>query len=228
MLRSVFACSLVCLPLLAAAEPRSYTVDPPHTHAYFEIDRFQTMTMYGRFTTLSGKFMFDPPARTGSVDLTIPAATVSIGDTERAGRPRTGDEHLRSADFFNVAEFPTMTFKSTKVVFNGDLPRAVEGNLTLLGVTRPVTLTFERFVCAPHPFTKRDNCGGNATATIRRSEFGMKYLLPQIGSSRSRRRKARAHGSSASAPSFFLTGLIRSSRLTLSHSAMPAATNTDE
>ncbi|HVL58658.1 MAG TPA: YceI family protein, partial [Burkholderiaceae bacterium] len=57
----------------------------------------------------------------------------------------------------------------------------VEGNLTLLGVTRPVTLTFERFVCAPHPFTKRDNCGGNATATIRRSEFGMKYLLPQIG-----------------------------------------------
>jgi polyisoprenoid-binding protein YceI len=173
--------ALAALPLLAVAAPESYLIDPPHTHAYFEVDRFKTLTMNGRFTGLSGKFTMDRAAKTGTVELTIPTATVSIGDIERAGRPRTGDEHMRSADFFNVAEFPTMTFKSTKVVFNGDLPKAVEGQLTLLGVTRPVTLTFERFHCLPHPFNKRDNCGGNATGTIDRTEFGMKYGSPQIG-----------------------------------------------
>jgi polyisoprenoid-binding protein YceI len=173
--------AFAAMPWLANAQPHSYTVDPPHTHAYFEVDRFQTLTMNGRFTGLTGKFTIDPTARTGSVELVIPTATVSIGDVERGGRQRTGDEPLRSADFFNVAEFPTMTFKSTKVIFDGDLPKAVEGNLTLLGVTRPVTLNFERIACLPHPFTKRDNCGGNAVATIRRSEYGMKYLLPQIG-----------------------------------------------
>jgi polyisoprenoid-binding protein YceI len=174
--------ALAALPFAVAAQPVAYTVDPPHTHAHFDIDRFQTLTMTGRFTGLTGNFTLDRAARTGSVELTIPTATVSIGDTERAGRPRTGDEHLRSADFFNVAEFPTMTYQSTRVVFDGgDLPTAVEGQLTLLGVTRPVTLTFERFHCLPHPFTKRDNCGGNAVGTIDRTEFGMKYLSPQIG-----------------------------------------------
>jgi polyisoprenoid-binding protein YceI len=181
MYRSIAVVAVLALPWAASAQSQSYTIDPPHTHAYFEVDRFQTLTMYGRFTALTGKFALDRTARTGSVELTIPTATVSIGDLERAGRQRTGDEHMRSADFFNVAEFPTMTFRSTKVVFDGELPKAVEGNLTLLGVTRPVTLSFERFACMPHPFTKRDNCGGNATATIRRSEYGMKYLLPQIG-----------------------------------------------
>jgi polyisoprenoid-binding protein YceI len=172
---------IATLPLAAVAAPEAYTIDPPHTNAYFEIDRFQTMTMNGRFTGLTGNFTLDRAARTGSVTLTIPTATVSIGDVERAGRPRTGDEHLRSADFFNVAEFPTMTFKSTKVIFNGELPKAVEGELTLLGVTRPVTLTFERFHCLPHPFTKRDNCGGNAVGKIDRTQFGMKYGSPGIG-----------------------------------------------
>jgi polyisoprenoid-binding protein YceI len=181
MNRTICGITLALLSGAAAAAPQTYTIDPPHTHAHFEVDRFQTLTMVGRFTGLSGKFTLDPAAKTGSVELSIPTATVSIGDTERAGRNRTGDEHLRSADFFNVAEFPTMTYKSTRVVFDGELPKAVEGELTMLGVTRPVTLTFERFHCLPHPFTKRDNCGGNAVGTIDRTQFGMKYLSPQIG-----------------------------------------------
>lgn len=179
--KTVAACALAMTGMAATAAPETYVVDPPHTNAYFEVDRFNTMTMNGRFTGVNGKFTLDREAKSGSVELTIPTATVSIGDTERGSRPRTGDEHLRSADFFNVAEFPTMTFKSTKVEFDGDLPKAVEGDLTLLGVTRPVRLTFERFVCAPHPFTKKQNCGGNAVGTIDRTQFGMKYLSPQIG-----------------------------------------------
>jgi polyisoprenoid-binding protein YceI len=105
---------------------------------------------------------------------------VNTGDTERAGRPRTRDEHLRNADFFNVQEFPSMTFKSTKVVFKGEDPATIEGNLTLLGVTKPVTLHIERWKCGPDIRTqgKRYQCGGNATGAFKRSDFGMKYGLP--------------------------------------------------
>jgi polyisoprenoid-binding protein YceI len=177
----LLAVAVAALPLVAAAAPETYVIDPPHTNAFFEVDRFQTMTMNGRFTGVSGKFTLDRAAKTGTVELSVPTATVSIGDTERGSRPRTGDEHMRSADFFNVAEFPTMTFRSTKVSFEGDLPKSVEGQLTLLGVTRPVTLTFERFHCLPNPFNKRDNCGGNAVGKIDRTQFGMKYASPQIG-----------------------------------------------
>ena len=74
-----------------------------------------------------------------------------------------------------------MTFKSTKVNFSGDLPSSVEGNLTLLGVTKPVTLTFERFKCGQNPFSKKDRCGGNAVGKIKRSDFGMKYAVPAVG-----------------------------------------------
>ena len=74
-----------------------------------------------------------------------------------------------------------MTFKSTKVAFSGDLPSSVEGNLTLLGVTKPVTLTFARFKCGQNPFSKKDRCGGNAVGSFKRSDFGMKYALPAVG-----------------------------------------------
>ncbi len=112
---------------------------------------------------------------------------MSTGDPERDGRPRTRDEHLRTPDFFNSAEFPTMTFKSTAVRFKGDDPEVVEGNLTLLGVTKPVALRVERWKCGPDPRTqgKRYQCGGNATGAFKRSEFGMKYGLPTASATRS-------------------------------------------
>ena len=98
-----------------------------------------------------------------------------------AGRPRSRDEHLRAADFFNVAEFPRITFRSTKVNFGAELPTSVEGTLTMLGVSKPVTLTFERFRCAQNPFNKKDRCGGNAVGKIKRSDFGMKTAIPAVG-----------------------------------------------
>src|SRR5260370_36867047 len=136
--------------------------------------------MRGRFDRATGKFSIDRAAKTGNVEIVIPTDKVSTGDTEREGRPRTRDEHLRTADFFNVQEFPTMTFRSTKVIFKGDDPETVEGNLTLLGVTKPVALKLERWKCGPDMRTpgKRYQSGGNATGSFRRSEFGMKYGLP--------------------------------------------------
>jgi polyisoprenoid-binding protein YceI len=91
------------------------------------------------------------------------------------------DDHLKSEDFFNAAKFPTMTFKSKAVHFSGDKPASVDGELTLLGVTKPVTLTIAAFQCAPNSFVKKEACGADATAGIKRSEFGMTKYVPGLG-----------------------------------------------
>jgi len=180
-MKKIIAVALFALPLAAAAEVENYAIDPFHTVPYFETDHLGFATMRGRFDRTTGKFSIDRAAKTGSVELEIQTASVNTGDSERAGRPRTRDEHLKNADFFNVQEFPTMTFKSTKVVFKGDEPASVEGNLTLLGVTKPVTMHLERWKCGPDAIRtqgKRYQCGGNATGSFKRSDFGMKFGLP--------------------------------------------------
>ena len=168
------------LPLAATAQVENYVIDPFHSVPYFEADHLGFATMRGRFDRATGKFSIDRAAKKGTLEIVIPTAAVSTGDSEREGRPRTRDEHLRNADFFNVQEFPTMTFRSTSVIFKGDDPETVEGNLTLLGVTKPVALKIERWKCGPDMRTqgKRYQCGGNATGSFKRSEFGMKYGLP--------------------------------------------------
>lgn len=169
------------LPMAAIAAPESYTLDPTHTYPNFMVEHWGLSMVYGRFDKSSGKFSFDRAGKTGTLDVTVETASLTTGDADKGPRPRSRDEHLRQADFFNVAEFPRMTFKSTKVNFGAELPKSVEGQLTLLGVTRPVTLTFERFKCGTNPFNKKDRCGGNATATFKRSDFGMKAAIPAVG-----------------------------------------------
>ena len=169
------------LPLAAAAAPESYTMDPPHSIPQFELDYIGFTTIHGRFDRTSGKFTIDRSAKTGSVEFVIDAASVTTGDTERGSRPRTRDEHLRTADFFNVAEFPRLAFKGSAVKFAGEAPAQVDGQLTMLGVTRPVTLKVERWKCGTHPFYKKEACGADAVATLKRSDFGMKYGIPALG-----------------------------------------------
>ena len=180
MKRIVIALVAAALPLAAAAQVESYNIDPYHTVPYFETDHLGFATMRGRFDRATGKFTLDRAAKSGTLELEIQTATLSTGDTARDARPRTRDEHLRTADFFNVAEFPTMTYRSTGVRFRGDDLDVVEGNLTLLGVTKPVALKIERWKCGPDPRTggKRYQCGGNATGAFKRSDFGMKFGLP--------------------------------------------------
>lgn len=168
------------LPLAAAAQVESYNIDPYHTVPYWETDHLGFATIRGRFDKPTGKFSIDRAAKTGTLEIVIQTATLSTGDPERDGRARTRDEHLRTPDFFNVVEFPTLTYRSTGVKFKGDDPEVVEGNMTLLGVTKPVSLTILRWKCGPDPRTagKRYQCGGNATGTFKRSDFGMKFGLP--------------------------------------------------
>ena len=179
--RLAIALCAAALPLSVSAATDTYTIDPFHTFVHFEVDHIGGLSrMRGHFGKTTGKFTLDQAAHTGSLDVVVQTASVYTGDVEKGSRPRTRDEHLRTPDFFNVAEFPTMTFKSTRVAFKGDQPATVEGNLTMLGVSKPVTLHVERWKCMPHPQSKKDMCGGNATGTVKRSDFGMKFGIPGV------------------------------------------------
>lgn len=164
---------LAGLPIAALAA-ESYTMDPPHTYAHFSVSHLGFSTMQGRFDKSSGKITLDRAAKKGTVDIAIDASSISTGWPKR-------DQHLSGPDFFNAPEYPTITYKSSAVKFNGDTPSSVEGNLTLLGVTKPVTLNITAFKCGTNPMNQKELCGADASAQIKRSDFGMKYALPNVG-----------------------------------------------
>lgn len=159
---------------LPAAATDSYTVDPAHTYPNFAINHLGFSTMHGRFGATTGKITLDRAAGSGSIDITIDASSIDTGHAKR-------DAHLRSEEFFNVGKYPTLTYKANKLKFSGDKLTGADGELTLLGVTRPVGLEVTAFACGPHPMNKKPMCGANATATIKRSEFGMSTYVPAVG-----------------------------------------------
>jgi polyisoprenoid-binding protein YceI len=165
----------LALPLSATAAPESFIIDIGHTFPYFDVRHNGVEKIRGRFDKTSGRFTLDRAAHSGSVELTVQTATVSTGSNE-PGVPRARDDRLRSPDLLNVAEYPSMSFKSTRVSFKGDNPDVIEGNLTLIGVTRPLTLHVENWNCALEKGKMR--CGGNATGAFKRTDFGMKYGTP--------------------------------------------------
>lgn len=172
---------VLAVPLAATAAPETYVLDPYHTYPNFTVDHLGVSTMRGQFTKSSGKFTIDTAAKSGAVELVIESASISTGDHDKGARKRSRDEHLRTADFLNVAEFPQLTYKSTSIEFDGDAPAEIKGQLTLVGVTKPVSLKIERWVCKNHPFNKKPMCGGNASGSFKRTDFGMKYGVPAVG-----------------------------------------------
>jgi polyisoprenoid-binding protein YceI len=170
------------LPFAAMAAPETYRIDPVHTFPHFAIMHLGVSNVYGRFNRTTGRLIVDHAARTGTVEIVIETASVDTGDNERGDRKRSRDEHLRSPDFFNAVEFPQMTFKGKTTKWSGETPTEIEGQLTLLGVTRPLRLTIDFFKCGPDPRVggKRHICGGNASGVLKRSEFGMKFGIPGI------------------------------------------------
>jgi polyisoprenoid-binding protein YceI len=172
---------LAACPLAAFAQAETYKVDPIHSFPHFGIEHFGVSILWGRFDKMNGTFTIDRAGHKGAVELAIDTASVTTGDNEKGSRPRTRDDHLRQADFFNVAEFPRMTYKSTNVKFNGDAPSEIEGQMTLLGVTKPVNIKIDRWVCKDNPVSKKPMCGGNASGSFKRTDFGMKYGVPALG-----------------------------------------------
>lgn len=159
---------------VALAAPESYTVDSGHTFPSFEISHLGFSTQRGRFDKTSGRVTLDREAKAASVEITIDTSSIDTGNPKL-------EEHLRKPDFFDVAQYPTITFKSTKAHFSGDTLASLDGDLTMRGQTRPVTLTLNKFHCGPHPVSKKSACGADGVTTIKRSDFGIKYGLPVIG-----------------------------------------------
>lgn len=158
----------------AQAAPEQFVIDSAHTYPHFEINHLGWSTTRGFFQKVTGAATLDFAAKQGSAEIVIDANSLDTGDAKR-------DEHLRGEDFFDVAQHPTITFKSDKLGFEGDKLVKAEGQLTLRGVTRPVTLSFNLFKCGEHPIYKKHYCGGDATATINRSDFGMSAYPGAVG-----------------------------------------------
>ena len=162
------------LSTAAFAAPETYTIEGTHTFPRFEYSHFGYSLQQSRFDKTTGSITLDKAARTGSVDVTIDTTSVNTG------YPLV-NQHIQGEGFFGTAKYPTITYKSTKVNFDGDKPATIEGNLTVKGITKPVTLTVTSFHCMPHPMLKKDACGANATATIKRSEFNAGKYAPYVG-----------------------------------------------
>jgi len=158
----------------AIAAPVTYGVDSTHTFPRFSYSHFGYSTQLSSFKNTSGKVVFDAEAKTGSVDITIDMKSVNTGFDDFNG-------HIQGEDFLDTAKFPTATFKSTKVVFEGDKPKSIDGVLTIKGVSKPVTLTVTSFQAMPHPMMKKPALGANAFTTIKRSEFGAGKYAPYVG-----------------------------------------------
>jgi polyisoprenoid-binding protein YceI len=116
-----------------AAAPESYSIESSHTYPSFEASHMGISFWRGKFNSTTGKVTLDRTAKTGTVDISIDAKSIDFGHEKM-------NEHAIGEDFFNVAKFPTVSYKG-KIVFTGDTPTAVDGELTLLGVTKPVKLT---------------------------------------------------------------------------------------
>ncbi len=158
---------------VACAESVTYVIDGKHTFPRFSYTHLGFSLQSSRFDKTSGVVIYDAAAGTGSVDVTIDTNSVSTGSD-------LFDEHIRGADFLDVKEFPTATFKSTAVRFKDGVPVSIAGNLTLKGITRPVTLEVTSFKHGEHPMMHKDAIGANASTTIRRSDFNMGKFAPAV------------------------------------------------
>jgi polyisoprenoid-binding protein YceI len=157
----------------AFAAPVSYGVEANHTFPRFSYTHLGFTTQQSRFDKTTGTVVYDKEGRTGSVNITIETSSVSTGST-------LFNQHIQGEDFLDTAKHPTVTFKSTKVNFDGDKPVSIEGDLTMKGVTKRVTLTVTRFLAAPHPIQKKDTIGADAYTIVKRTDFNMGKYAPAV------------------------------------------------
>lgn len=173
-MNKILAAMFASLLSFHAGAEVDYTIDPTHTWPMFEVSHLGFSIQHGRFDKTSGKITLDVAAQKGHIELLIDTASINMGFAN-------WNEHMKGEDFFNVDVFPTMRFVSDKLSFDGDRPVEAAGTLTLLGESRPVTLAINDFKCGTHPMTRRPMCGANVSATIKRSDFGMKKFIPAVG-----------------------------------------------
>ena len=163
---------LIAATLVVCGAPSfasTYSIESNHTYPSFEADHLGGLSVWrGKFNKSSGKITLDKAAKTGSMEITIDAASIDFGHAKM-------NEHAKSNELFNVEQFPTAVYKGKSIRFEGDKPVAVDGELTLMGVTKALTLNINKFKCMPHPMLKKEVCGADASAEFKRTDFGLNY-----------------------------------------------------
>ncbi|MDQ0009758.1 polyisoprenoid-binding protein YceI [Luteibacter jiangsuensis] len=190
-LRYVALAALLATAGTAVAAPVTYTLDPGHTMVLFSWNHFGFSNPTANLGQVQGTLVYDEkdPSK-ATVEATLPLSGLD------SFVPKL-DEHLKSADFLDAAKYPTVTFKSTKVVPAGKGKLKVTGDLTVHGVTKPVTLDVSLNKVGPHPMMKVQTVGFDATTTIKRSDFGVGAYVPNVSDEIKIRITTEAHDASA-------------------------------
>ena len=166
------ALSAVMLTLAAGsalAAPVTYEIDPSHTYPSFEADHMGGLSVWrGKFDKSSGTIVYDKEKNTGTVEITVDTSSVDFGHEKL-------NEHAKGPDMFDVTKYPTATYKGKLASFKNGAPTQVQGEFTLNGVTKPLTLNIDQFLCKPNPMTKKEVCGADAHATFNRKDYGLSY-----------------------------------------------------
>jgi polyisoprenoid-binding protein YceI len=167
------AVAMTLMSVSAGAAPEKYNIDSGHTYPSFEADHNGGMSLWrGKFNKTSGSIILDTAAKTGSVEVTIDMASIDFGHDRM-------NTHAMSADMFDVAKYPIATYKGTLSKWEGDKPVEVDGQLTMHGVTKPVKLSINSFMCKLG-MTRKMTCGADASATFNRDEFGVDFGKPSF------------------------------------------------
>lgn len=173
ILMTRFLAGMILSTAATAVAADTYTIDPRHTYPMFEVSHYGFSMQRGRFGRTSGRIQLDRESGAGSIDVKIDTASIDMGE-------EAWNQQMRSASYFNSEKFPSITFRSKRLLFEGDRLVEADGDFTLLGITRPLKLSVSNFRCGPNPISKRPQCGADASASIRRSEFGLTRALPGI------------------------------------------------
>lgn len=159
----------------AQAEAVKYIIEKPHSQVVFKVNHLGFSHSIGKFLKFDGTVTFDQAQPAASAtEVTIDTASIELNDQK-------WNDHMKSADFFNVEKFPAMTFKSTGIEVTGEKTANIKGDLTILGVTRPVVLATTFNQAGKHPMSGKNGVGFSAVTAIKRSDFGMNYGLPMVG-----------------------------------------------
>jgi polyisoprenoid-binding protein YceI len=153
----------------ALATPTTYQVDPGHTYPSFAADHMGGLSVWrGKFEKSAGTIVLDKEKGTGTVEITVDTSSIDFGHEKL-------NEHAKGPDLFDVTKYPTATYKGKLVNFKNGAPTQVQGDFTLHGVTKPLTLTINQFLCKPNPMTKKEVCGADASATFNRKDYGLGF-----------------------------------------------------
>jgi polyisoprenoid-binding protein YceI len=173
MKRLLVASALATCVVMPAFSADTFTFDPEYTIPVFEVGHLGFTTQRGRFDKMEGKATVDFAAKSGKVEFTVFTNSLDMGS-------RAWTVHVSSEGLFNIEKYPTMVFKSDKLIFDSDKVVAADGQFTLLGVTKPLTVNVNHFACAPNPLNSKFMCAADIAATIKRSDFGMTKYIPTV------------------------------------------------